>query len=156
MLAKKRFVGVLALSCLVAGSFSLGAAQAESKKVTIHRALADIFEKTGKTRDAMEEYESLIALSPNDANAQVNFGNLLYRQREYQSAIPHFRKAAQLDPSTENWGRLGDALCLVRDYKGALEPLRKGGPKWAAKYQQTWQYLQQLDQINKYKQEHEQ
>ena len=61
----------------------------------------------GNTKDALEEYEACLALIPNDVEACISIGDLLYRNREYSSAANYYRKAAKLDP--DYWRRVQDA-----------------------------------------------
>ena len=59
---------------------------------------------------AIPEFAAIVAIDPNNLDAQANLGVLLYFQGQYADALSHLRKAVQLDPNVSKiQGLLG--LC---------------------------------------------
>jgi Tfp pilus assembly protein PilF len=146
-----RTLGMLFLAASLGVIFTAAADAQVSRKTEIHRMLADIYDRQGNTHAAMLEYNQLVVAAPNDAEAHSSFGRYLFRQKETAFAAREFKRATQLDPSrTDNWKNLGNALLANRDYKGAIEALRRGGPECAPQLQQALQYQQQVQQVDNY------
>ena len=90
-------------------------------------------------RTALSWFERFVAKNPRDARAVNNLGTIrLDNLKDPQNAIPHFRRAAALDPTfAEPHRRLGDAHSMLRQlplaiaaYRKALklDPRLRGGP----------------------------
>ena len=121
-----------------------------ARKIAIRRALLDIYERTNRTRDAMEQYQAIMALAPNDASAHYGLGMLLYRQQEFAVAAPHLKKACSIEGKPEYWTALGDCLMQMRNFTGAIDAYRHGGSMAANKLQSAMQYQQNVKQIENY------
>jgi tetratricopeptide (TPR) repeat protein len=102
-------------------------AAAVAEKVSIHRELADIYEKTGKWDNAVSEYGALLALNSKDADAETSLGLCFERKNEFARAIQHLRNAVKIDPSAQRYKALGDVLFWIKDYRAAVEAYRKAG-----------------------------
>jgi Tfp pilus assembly protein PilF len=154
MIRKVQHRTAIAVACVCFGGVAVPSASADTqRKIEIHRALADIYEKLGQAPSAMEQYAALSQLAPQDASVQVQFGTLLARQKQYKLAIDHYRRAVQLNPSPDNYGALGDGLFWAHDYKGAVDAYTRAGQRWAQKLGVARQYYQnQIDQENYNKQ----
>jgi Tfp pilus assembly protein PilF len=128
------------------------AAHAElSRKAEIHRMLADIYDRQAKNHEALSEYNALVQLAPGDAEAHAAYGRFLYRTNQPGLAAAQFKKATSLDGSKpEYWGGLGNSLLTNKDYKGAIDALRRGGPACQKQLQDALNYQQQVEQVNKY------
>ncbi len=53
----------------------------------------------GDTLGALKSFEAVPSNSKHSALAEVNKGNIQFQSKEYQSAISHYEKALQIDPS---------------------------------------------------------
>jgi putative PEP-CTERM system TPR-repeat lipoprotein len=93
--------------------------------VSVRRALADGYARAGNYAAARTSYESLLALSPDDADALNNLANVLLRLKD-PSAVTVAEKAMAKAPSNANaidtlgWalfqnGQVDRALQLLRD-----------------------------------------
>lgn len=151
----KRQTLALALAAgSVMGLASIGAAhaqQASSRKEAFHLALLDCYQKLGKTADVTAEFNQLVAIKPNDAKLQYNFGYHLYTMGNTAGAIQHYRKAAQLDPSNQDYhGNLGNLLMNTKDYNGALSEYGRAGERFRPQFDQVQKYIQQVAQQRAY------
>jgi tetratricopeptide (TPR) repeat protein len=52
----------------------------------------------GNYREALEHFQTVVNLTPDDANARFYLGLSESRVGEFSAAIPHLEKALQLDP----------------------------------------------------------
>src|ERR1700679_496117 len=74
-----------------------------TRKGECHKMLADIYDRQGKTHEAMAEYNAEVASAPNDAESWFTFGKFLLRQRETKLAAMKFKKAAELEPGRQEF-----------------------------------------------------
>lgn len=105
--------GEAILSFLVDGVVTGGEAQHLARKGA---RLAD----SGNHREALELYEKVLALDPNDAMTWANKGRSMEALKRHDEALVFYAKAAQLDPQLKiqpeqarclmQMGRLNDAL----------------------------------------------
>jgi len=85
-----------ALMAVAQGS---GVAQESGISPQEHARRANEFLKANQPAKAIPEFEALVAVAPDNVDAQANLGVLLYFQARYPDAVEHLRKAIQLDPS---------------------------------------------------------
>ncbi len=79
---------------------------------------------TNDSAKAIETYEKLIAVSPNNARIQFDLASLYERGRDLTKAQAHFTKAVALDPKyVEGLIALGRNAIRRGDPKAALQPL---------------------------------
>jgi tetratricopeptide (TPR) repeat protein len=64
-----------------------------------HARRANEFLKAKQPAKAIPEFVALVAMQPDNIDARVNLGVLLYFQARYSDAEEHLRKAVQIDPS---------------------------------------------------------
>ena len=64
-----------------------------------HARRANEFLKANQPAKAIPEFESLVAAQPDNVDAQANLGVLLYFQARNSDALPHLRKAIQINPN---------------------------------------------------------
>lgn len=154
----KRQTLALALTAgSVIGLASASAAHAQgatSRKEAFHLALLDCYSKLGKTADVTSEFNQLVAIKPNDAKLQYNFGYHLYTMGNTAGAIQHYRKATQLDPSNQDYhGNLGNLLMNTKDFNGALTEYGRAGERFRPQFDQVQKYIQQVAQQRAYEQQ---
>jgi Tfp pilus assembly protein PilF len=149
-----RTAGVLIISCSCALGACATAAHADSdKKLKIHRVLCDIYDKEHDSKDEATEYLVLSQLAPNDAQIQYSFGLFLSRQKEYQPAIAHLKRATQIDASAADyWVQLGNEYMQIRNFQAAADAFHSAGPKYKQLEDRNRDYIQQLKQYQDYKQ----
>lgn len=73
-------------------------AQVSSISPQEHARRASEFLRANQPAKAIPEFEALVAMAPENVDAQANLGVLLYFQARYPDAVGHLRKAIQLDP----------------------------------------------------------
>jgi tetratricopeptide (TPR) repeat protein len=120
-------IAVLLLGAIPAFPQSTATTQ---QQIAAHSRQAQQYLKENKPDLAVQEFRSLVALEPNNADAQGNLGVLLFFQRAYLDAIPPLRTALKLQPGL--WkiqALLGMAEKRTADVTGALSDLEKAFPK---------------------------
>ena len=89
--------------------------------VIAHNNLGSIYYKTGRTDDAVVEFQQAVESQPDYAQARGNLGSALLAKRRYDEAIAEYQKAVELQPGDAsysgnlavallNQGRLNEAL----------------------------------------------
>jgi tetratricopeptide (TPR) repeat protein len=64
-----------------------------------HARRANEFLKSNQPANAIPEFAALVAVQPDNQDAQANLGVLLYFQARYSEAVEHLRKAIQINPN---------------------------------------------------------
>jgi Tfp pilus assembly protein PilF len=81
-----------------AGSISAQSDSSTAQQVKIHEQKAHEFVSQKKPELAAKEFAAVVALEPNNLDAQANLGVLLYFQKDYAGAEPHLRSAVEQQP----------------------------------------------------------
>lgn len=100
---------------------------AENLDVAINDALATAYE--GETAEAIEEFQELLAQSPNNqqkARIEMNLGILFYNSGDYESARNHFQSITGIEniedyQKEKSWWFLGNALLNLDEPRAARE-----------------------------------
>jgi Flp pilus assembly protein TadD len=80
----------------------------------------------GNYREALEHFQTVVNLTPDDANARFYLGLSESRVGEFSAAIPHLEKALQLDPSMNYvYYHLGLSYFQEQRYPEALSALER-------------------------------
>jgi tetratricopeptide (TPR) repeat protein len=93
--------------------------------------LASLLAATDRSREAVEMYQELLRVEPQDADAQNNLAWVFATctdasNRDPKRAVELARRAVQLAPNQgDHWNTLGVALYRAGDWKGAIEALTK-------------------------------
>jgi cytochrome c-type biogenesis protein CcmH/NrfG len=120
MSTKTYLLVLLLLSCT--SSFSLCQESADKQdQIDVHERLAQQYLSERKPDLAIPELEKVVALDANNADSRANLGVLLFFQRNYTDAVPHLRKAVQLDPKL--W-KIQALLGLAETHTSALTDAR--------------------------------
>ncbi|MBN9615996.1 MAG: hypothetical protein BGO25_18380 [Acidobacteriales bacterium 59-55] len=69
-----------------------------SQQIQGHERQAHEFLSQKKPELAAKEFAAVVALDPNNTDAQANLGVLLFFQKDYLQAEPHLRKAVEQQP----------------------------------------------------------
>jgi tetratricopeptide (TPR) repeat protein len=70
----------------------------DAKYAVPHNNLGNVFDKQGKSAEAIAEYNKAIDLDPKDAAPHNNLGNVFDKQGKSAEAIAEYNKAIDLDP----------------------------------------------------------
>ncbi len=70
----------------------------DQKNTTLMAALGWAYHQLGKDKEALAQYDALIALSPADQNALYNSGIILWRLSRKDEALERFRKVLVIAP----------------------------------------------------------
>ncbi len=144
---------LLSLSaCLVlTDTIALAQTVPSSRKEMIHRSLLECYTKMGRGAEVGQEYATLIAIKPNDALLQYNYGYHLLTAGNVAGAVLHYKRATQLDPANQPYhAALGNLYMQQKNYPGALLEFGRAGESGRAPYEQVQKYMQQLDQQRQY------
>jgi tetratricopeptide (TPR) repeat protein len=96
-----------------------------SNEVQQHLAKAHQYLQQKRPALAIPEFAAIVAIDPNNLDAQANLGVLLYFQAQYSDALSHLRKAVQLDPNVAKiQALLGLCEYQLGDIKGARNDMR--------------------------------
>lgn len=128
MSVKSRMFALLFLALMVAPSFCQ-TASGKKDQIRLHMQLAQQYLEQKRPDLAIPELEKVVALDPNQADANGNLGVLLYFRGDYKSAVPHFRAAVKQKPDL--WkiqALLGLAELRLMDYKASREDLEAAFP----------------------------
>ncbi|NVK51106.1 MAG: tetratricopeptide repeat protein [Cyclobacteriaceae bacterium] len=84
------------------------------------------YEEMGKIQDALEDYQRIISLNPEYAQAHAGIGKILFNQKQYKEAELRLLRAAKYDPEDfEILFLLGRALLQNQNYSLADEFFQK-------------------------------
>ncbi len=78
-------------------------------------------DRTNRYEEALTYIQRALELEPDDAAVVDSMGWVLYRMGNYQQAIEHLRRAAQLSQDPEIAAHLGEVLWVSGDKDGALK-----------------------------------
>ncbi len=82
------------------GALCYGQATSEAaRQIASHFQKAKDFVKANRPDLAAEEYKAILALDPNNTDAQGNLGVLLFFKGDYAGATPHLRAAVRSEPT---------------------------------------------------------
>ncbi|MCS5489679.1 tetratricopeptide repeat protein [Algoriphagus limi] len=84
------------------------------------------YEEMGRIQDALEDYERIISLNPEYAQAHAGIGKILFNQKQYKEAELRLLRAAKYDPADfDILYLLGRALLQNKNYSLAEEFFQK-------------------------------
>jgi tetratricopeptide (TPR) repeat protein len=110
---------ILEFILIVIAIAAMAAQSPPSRAAAIHEHLhqAEAYLRANDASSAVKEFEAVLTLDPNNAEAYANLGVIAFFQRDYRKASQNFRKALAIDPSLAktqallgiSQERLGDA-----------------------------------------------
>jgi tetratricopeptide (TPR) repeat protein len=84
--------------------------------------LADAYDKSGKTSEAIQTYKQAIRVFPTDDSIHLKYGNLLYGQGKYAEAVEQYRTAVNKNSSSyDNVYSLGEGYLAQGNYSNAVD-----------------------------------
>ncbi|MCS6886330.1 MAG: tetratricopeptide repeat protein [Acidobacteriota bacterium] len=107
----------------------------DPENLHVHNCLGSLYMRLDRRKLAEQEFEYVLARTPDDIAANTNLGELLFEQGELERAVEKLRKAVELDPEGKslfaNRARsiLGLIATLAKELQEngpeAMEQLRK-------------------------------
>ncbi len=89
----------------------------DAKLTTIHRYLLDIYLKSSKQAEAIQEYEYLLTAKPDDPQLNFEYGRFLVVQDRPTIGIRYLEKAFELAPTNKNYSHtLAAALLRAKQW----------------------------------------
>jgi Tfp pilus assembly protein PilF len=86
----------------ICGAFALFTANAQTTvdpRIEMHRRQAQKYLESKEPAPAMKEFGAILAIDPNNLDANGNLGVLEFFQSEYAHSAPHLRAALKINPS---------------------------------------------------------
>ena len=128
-----RKMEVVVLACFLLGiGVGFGGGQTKTgreQQVQAHAQKAGEYLQQNQPELAMQEFKAIVAIDPNNVDAQGNLGAVLFFQGSYQDAIPHLRAALKLRPKLwKTQALLGMAERRAGDVQAARSNLSKAFP----------------------------
>jgi tetratricopeptide (TPR) repeat protein len=122
----------LAVLLLIAGSSLAQSPPGRQQQIELHARQAGEFLKQNRPDLAIPEFNAILALDPNNVDAQGNLGVLLYFRGDYVQAAPHLRAAVKVQPN----------LPKIQALLGMCEK-RSGDPHAEADLKEAFSHLQE-------------
>jgi tetratricopeptide (TPR) repeat protein len=120
----------LGLTQVALGNFIAGEAQlrqatkADPKSIDSWSGLAVVLRNLGKIDESIAAHQKVAELNPKSAEPHAMMGGLISETKGATAAIPHFRRAIELDPHyAAGWCNLGISLLGQHHYAEAREAL---------------------------------
>jgi tetratricopeptide (TPR) repeat protein len=88
-------------------------------------ALGRTYFQSGNYLKALEEFQQVIALQPDNDAGYENVGGAYLRQGQYQEAVPYFQKALRIKPHYSTYSNLGTSYFFLKQYLNAVEQFEK-------------------------------
>jgi tetratricopeptide (TPR) repeat protein len=103
-----------------AASFARQASEADPKNADAHRILGDSALALGQNADAEREFTAAIVLESASAKAELGLGVVAERQKKWNTAASHYRRALELNPKSVAAARgLGRSMSELGDKSAA-------------------------------------
>jgi tetratricopeptide (TPR) repeat protein len=123
----------LVICLLLAGSALAQSPLSKQQQIELHVRQAAEFLKDKRPDQAIGEFGAILALDPDNVDAQGNLGVLLFFHDDYALATPHLRAAVKLQPGLAKIQallgmcekRTGDAARAESDLKEAFPSLQE-------------------------------
>ncbi len=103
-----------------ASSFARQASEADPKNADAHRILGDAALALGQNADAEREFTAAIVLESANARSELGLGVVAERQKKWNTAASHYRRALELNPKSVAAARgLGRSMSELGDKSAA-------------------------------------
>lgn len=103
-----------------ASSFAKQAADADPKSAEAHRILGDAALAVGQNTDAERDFTAAIVLESANFRSELGLGVVAERQKKWNTAAAHYRRALDLDPKSVEAARgLGRSMSELGDKSAA-------------------------------------
>jgi len=119
----------LVICLLLAGSALAQSSLSKQQQIELHVRQAAEFLKDKRPDQAIGEFNAILALDPDNVDAQGNLGVLLFFHDDYALATPHLRAAVKLQPGLAKiQALLGMCEKRTGDDAGAESDLKEAFP----------------------------
>jgi len=111
----------------------------DKNQLAVLSRLADSYDKAGQHDKALETYQKLVALNPNDANVHNAMGSVYASMGKIPEAQAEFQKSAELDPANAaqayyNLGAIMTNSGKLDEAAAAFKKATEINPKYADAY----------------------
>jgi len=96
--------------------------QYDPKQKDLSHRLARLYDRSGDTLLAQQEFEKAVARNPHSADVLNDFGYFYYEREDWGRAEEQFRKALVADPNNSRaWGNLAMVLAQREQYQDSFD-----------------------------------
>jgi tetratricopeptide (TPR) repeat protein len=114
--------------------------------------LGNVLQQTGRSSEAMDQYEQILRVKPDDAEAHINLGDALLQARQLSEAMEQFEEALRIKPdSASAHNNLGDALLRsgrVSEAMAQFEQALRIKPNYAEAHDNLGNALLQIGRVS--------
>lgn len=91
----------------------------------IYNDYSERLQSKDKLNEAIGAYKEALKLEPNNDSVHSSLGLIYLRQKKYTEAIAETRKSVAINPSSDNYESLGDALAEAGNFDEAITAYRQ-------------------------------
>jgi len=111
----------------------------DKNQIAVLTRLADSYDKAGQHDKALETYQKVVALNPNDANVHNSMGSVYAAMGKVPEAQAEFQKSAEIDPANAaqayyNLGAIMTNSGKLDEAAAAFKKATEINPKYADAY----------------------
>jgi len=92
----------------------------------LRASLADLLYRTGRLKEALRLTGEMLRDDPDNPQALMVIGNVLFEKRKHAEALEYFRLALAIAPTDYLWARVARCHLKLKQPGPALEALREG------------------------------
>lgn len=116
---------ISSVTCAYSVQANSQADKQKEKNIATHRSRLNDFMAKNKRSQALKEFSTLVALTPNDGDLRFEYGMYLAKGGNKSAALPQLKKAFDLDPANEQAsGEIGSIYYKMKNYQEAAKYLR--------------------------------
>lgn len=106
------------------------------------------YSQQGKQKEAIECFDKILAINPNDSAVLCNKAIAVFKTRNYEESIQLYRQAIRLDPHSAGiWFNMAMPLALLGRTKEALEAFQTCSNLMKMGHEYNSTMFQQVEQI---------
>ncbi len=149
------------LTVAPANAVEVSAEEIAKRKEIIHSCLLNIYINQHKRPQASQEYQTLLAMKPDDAKMHFAYGSFLAQGNEMGGAAAQIKQAIKLDPANAKYnGTLGLMYLKAKKPTQALDYLKQAcacpdGKDFQKTYQETYQFVMYQKRLDEQKKKQE-
>lgn len=105
-----------------------GLAVLDPENVYIHNCLGSLYMRMERAKLAEQEFDYVLARSPEDVAANTNLGELLFEQGDLERAVQKLQKAVEQDPEGKDMFA-NRARAILNIITALVKELQQNGPE---------------------------